>query len=138
MKSPFSAHPEESRQHVDLDAGLAVIARHAKALGYDAVVLFLDEIILWLAHRASDVTWFHNEVQKLVKLVEAQDSYREVPIVSFLARQRDLAEMVGKDYAGVENALLQEPAQVVRAALRDDHPRGPEPPGDRRAPRAPP
>jgi hypothetical protein len=34
---------------VDLDTGLAIMSRHAQALGYDAVVLFLDELILWLA-----------------------------------------------------------------------------------------
>ncbi|MCC7380504.1 MAG: hypothetical protein IT384_01640 [Deltaproteobacteria bacterium] len=108
VKSRFRAYAQESRQYVDLDTGLAVLARHAKELGYHGVILFLDEVILWLAGRASDVSWFHGEVQKLVKLVEAQDSYREIPIVSILARQRDLAEMVGVDYAGVENALLRD------------------------------
>jgi hypothetical protein len=34
----------------------------------------------------------------MVKLVEAQDAHREIALVSFLARQRDLAEMVGEDY----------------------------------------
>ncbi len=107
-RTRFRAYAEESRQFIDLDAGLAVIGRHVKGLGYDGVVLFLDELILWLASRASDVAWFHNEVQKLVKLVESQDSRRDVPFVSFIARQRDLADMVGRDYAGLENALVRD------------------------------
>ncbi len=111
VKSRFRAYAEESRQYVDLDTGLGVIGRHAKALGYDAVVLFLDELILWLASRASDVAWFHNEVQKMVKLVEAQEAHRDIPFVSFIARQRDLAEMVGDDYAGFENKLVRDSLQ---------------------------
>ena len=34
---------------VPLDHGLSIISAHAKGLGYDAVVLFLDEVILWLS-----------------------------------------------------------------------------------------
>lgn len=94
--------------YVDFDHGLAVLARHAKELGYDGVVLFLDELILWLAHRAAEHAWLHNEVQKMVKLVEAQQMHREVPIVSFIARQRDLADMVGEELAGAESARLHD------------------------------
>ena len=42
----------------------------------------------------------------MVKLVEAQAAHREVPIVSFIARQRNLADMVGHEYAGDEQARL--------------------------------
>ena len=31
------------------------MSRHAQALGYDAVILFLDELILWLASHVP--TW---------------------------------------------------------------------------------
>jgi hypothetical protein len=106
-KSWFQASIAESR-YVDLDSGLAILARHASELGYDGVTLFLDELILWLSHRASDSSWLHNEVQKMVKLVEAQESDRRIPIVSFIARQRDLAEMVGKIHTGAENARLHD------------------------------
>lgn len=108
VKTRFRAYAESKRQFLDLDSGLAVMSRHAKALGYDVVLLFLDEIILWLASRASNVEWFHNEVQKLVKLVEAQDAHREIPIVSFMARQRGLHEMVGEDYMGLEDKLVRD------------------------------
>ncbi len=94
--------------YVDFDHGLAVMARHARELGYDGLVLFLDELILWLAHRAAEHAWLHNEVQKMVKLVEAQEMDREVPIVSFIARQRDLADMVGEELAGAESARLHD------------------------------
>lgn len=104
----FKAFASESRQYLDLDTGLGVIGRHAKRFGYDAIVLFLDELILWLASRSSDKAWFHNEIQKMVKLVEAQDVTREIPFVSFIARQRDLAEMVGEDYAGDESKLVRD------------------------------
>ena len=108
VKTRFGDFADESRQFVDLDEGLAILGRHAKKLGYAAVLLFLDELILWLASRASNLGWFHNEVQKLVKLVEAQESHRDVPFVSFVARQRDLAEMVGRDHEGLQNALVRD------------------------------
>lgn len=85
---------------VDLDSGLAIMSRHAQALGYDAVVLFLDELILWLATRAADVNFVSSEGAKLSKLVEAQHANRPIPIVSFVARQRDLRELVGEHQAG--------------------------------------
>jgi hypothetical protein len=107
-KTRFKAFAQESRRFVDLDQGLAALARHAASLKFDGVVLFLDEIILWLASAASHPEWMHNEVQKMVKLVESQEGHREIPIISFMARQRDLAEMVGKDYEGAENARLRE------------------------------
>ena len=108
VKTRYRAYAETQRQFLDLDSGLGIVGRHAKDLGYDGVVLFLDELILWLASRASNVEWFHNEVQKMVKLVEAQESHRDIPFVSFIARQRDLADMVGEDYMGLENKLVRD------------------------------
>ncbi|MEP7124754.1 MAG: hypothetical protein ABJE95_27750 [Byssovorax sp.] len=108
VKTRFKAYAQESRAYVDLDSGLGTMARHAKGLGYDGIVLFLDELILWLAHRAGEAAWLHNETQKMVKLVEAQEAQRPIPIVSFIARQRNLAEMVGAQYAGAETARLND------------------------------
>jgi hypothetical protein len=101
----FPAYVQSGR-YVDIDSGLAAMARHAQSLGYDGIVLYLDELILWLSHRASQQEWLHNEVQKMVKLVESQESARAVPIVSLIARQRNLAEMVGKMHTGMEHQLL--------------------------------
>jgi hypothetical protein len=85
---------------VPLDDGLSIMSRHARALGYDAVILFLDELILWLASRAADVSFVSSEGTKLVKLVEAGNADRPIPLVSFVARQRDLRELVGENLAG--------------------------------------
>lgn len=84
---------------VSLDDGLSIMSKHAHALGYDAVVLFLDELILWLASRAADVSFVSSEGTKLVKLVEATHADRPVPLISFVARQRDLRELVGETLA---------------------------------------
>ena len=85
---------------VPLDEGLAVIARHARDLGYDALVLFLDELILWLATHAADLRFLNEEGPKVSKLVEAETAGRPIPIVSFVARQRDLRELVGEQVTG--------------------------------------
>jgi hypothetical protein len=107
-RTHFKAFAQQRDQFVDVDSGLATLGRHAKSLGYDAVILLLDELVLWLASGASNASWLHNEVQKAAKLVEAQNSAREIPIVSFIARQRDLADLVGDDLAGAENQRLRE------------------------------
>ena len=107
-KSWFGSFAEQSDRYVDLDTGLGVMSRHAKTLGYDGIVLFLDELILWLWSLAARPEVLHREVQKMVKLVEAQESVRPVPIISFIARQRDLADMVGDDLLGDEHVRLRE------------------------------
>lgn len=106
VKSFFASYRNVVRdgreEYVRLDDGLSVISRHAQALGYDALILFLDELILWLASNAADVTFVNREGQKLAMLVEAQKSDRPIPIVSFVARQRDLRELVGDHLTGAE------------------------------------
>lgn len=93
---------------VDLDTGLALISQHAKSLGYDAVILFLDELILWLASRAADAAWLTREGPKLAKLVESGNANRPVPIISFVARQRAIRELIGKAGLGAQQALVEE------------------------------
>ena len=87
---------------VPLDDGLAVISRHARDLGCDGLVLFLDELILWLATHAADLAFLNEEGPKVSKLVEAEAADRPVPIVSFLARQRDLRDLVGEHVPGAQ------------------------------------
>ena len=91
-----------AKRYLSLDKGLSVISKHAASLGYDALILFLDELILWLASHAADLKFVHQEGQKLAKLVEAQTPDRPVPIVSFVARQRDLRELIGDAVPGAE------------------------------------
>ncbi len=109
---------------ISLDQGLSVISKHAKALGYDALILFLDELILWLASRATDLKFIHQEGQKLSKLVEAQLADRPIPIVSFVARQRDLSELIGDSIPGAErlnfsDALKHWEGRFHRITLED-------------------
>ncbi len=91
---------------VGFDEGLSIISRHAKTLGYDGLLLFLDELILWLARRSAQPELVSNEVQKISKFVEYEHTDRPVPIFSFIARQRDLSEMIGDDYSGEASQQL--------------------------------
>ena len=93
---------KNTNEFVSLDDGLAVISSHAKEIGYDGVVLFLDELILWLASHAGDQQFLSREGNKVVKLVESSRADRPVPLVSFIARQRDLRDLIGKQVAGAE------------------------------------
>lgn len=87
---------------IDLSRGLAAISAHARGLGYDGIVLFLDELILWLASTIGNLDMVQREAQKLTNLVEGSAANRPVPIVSFVARQRDLRELVGDHVVGAE------------------------------------
>lgn len=98
----FFTAARNASEFVNLDDGLSIISRHAHTLGYDALILFLDELILWLATRAGDIAFVNREGPKLSKLVEAQAAARPAPIVSFVARQRDLRELVGQNLPGAE------------------------------------
>ena len=73
-----------------LPDGLAAIASHAKGLGYEAVVLLLDELILWLTFHFSNRDFFGREIQKLTGFVESSQGRMSIPVVSFIARQHDL------------------------------------------------
>lgn len=108
VKTHFPAFAGQTQTFIELDGGLGVMSRHAAQLGYQAVVLYLDELILWLAGHFADLSWVQNEAQKIAKLKEAQDERRDVPIVSFIARQRDLSEMVGDDAVGAERLTLRD------------------------------
>ena len=93
--------------YVEFDEGLRIMTEHAKALGYDAIVLFLDELILWLASHLSDQKFIARNIQKVVKLVEVSEP-RALPVASFIARQRDLREFVGDQYTGAEQEMLSD------------------------------
>ena len=78
-QAPPSKRPRAGEGFIDLDRGLAAISRHAQALGYDGIVLFLDELILWLASNIGNLDFVQAESQKLTKLVEATAAGRPVP-----------------------------------------------------------
>jgi len=102
----LSAYAEGARAnragYVSFADGLAAISQHAETLGYDGVILFLDELILWFLSRLGDTAWVSEEASKLSKLVEPGSSKRPIPIVSIIARQRDLRELVGDSVPGAE------------------------------------
>lgn len=101
-----SAKTSHEQKYVPFDEGLSIISRHANELGYDGLILFLDELILWLAGKSADVKFLRQEVDKVPKLVESQFADRPIPIISFIARQRDLHEMLGGDMTGHERSGL--------------------------------
>ncbi len=102
FKHVHATAADGSEGFVSLDEGLEIMSRHAQDLGYNAIVLFLDELILWLASHASDTAFVTQEGEKVAKLVEATKSNRPIPIVSFIAKQRDLRELVGEHLPGAD------------------------------------
>jgi hypothetical protein len=106
VKTHFTAFAGQTHRFIGIDEGLAVMSRHAATLGYQGIVLYLDELILWLAGRSANMEWMQSEVQKIPKFKEAQDEERDIPIVTFIARQRDLSEMLGRDAVGIERQTM--------------------------------
>jgi len=106
LKTVASSHAEvvshRGGNFVRFDKGLSLISQHASSLGYDSLILFLDELILWLAMKSADLGFVKNEAAKLTNLKEAQSADRPIPIVSFVARQRDLRELIGDHVPGAE------------------------------------
>jgi hypothetical protein len=105
LAGPFKRYARavraDAQSYISLDAGLSVISTHAKeVLGYDAVVLLLDELVLWLAGYLGDQQKVSREAQKVSKLIESAEHERPAPIISFLPRQRDLRDLVGRDTPG--------------------------------------
>lgn len=122
LSGPMSAYAQGASGDRDaflpLEDGLSVISRHARSLGYDGLILFLDELILWLQAHMSDQQFVNTQVSKLVKLIESGEADRSVPIVSFISRQRDLSQLVGEDVMGADVKNLE--AQVQYLAGRFD------------------
>lgn len=86
--------------------GLRAMTEHARALGYDGLVLFLDELVLWLAQHLSDTHFIQNETSKVAKLVETELGHLPIPLVSFVARQRDLKDFLGGSAVGAEQVAI--------------------------------
>ncbi len=108
-RSHFTAFTQGTHGFVSFDQGLSALCRHAEDhLKVHAVVLFLDELVLWLASIAADKARLTREVPKLSKLVERQTQTGGAPIVSFVARQRDIADMIGEEFIGPEHDNLRQ------------------------------
>ncbi|WP_051681727.1 hypothetical protein [Cellulomonas sp. HZM] len=91
-------------QWLETADGLQAMTAHAKSLGYDGIVLFLDELVLWLAQHLGDSTFIQREASKVARLVEAGNL--PLPIVSFVARQRDLKDFLGGTMPGAEQEAV--------------------------------
>jgi hypothetical protein len=117
LTGPMRSYAESARgdaaKYVPLENGLSAISRHARSLGYDGVVLFLDELVLWLQAHMKERTFVNSEIQKLVKLIESGDADRPVPIVSFISRQRDLSQLVGTDVLGADVKAMEQALEYL-------------------------
>ncbi len=122
----FNAYTRQA-EFVDLDTGLAAIATHAKGLGYDAVTLFLDELVLWLAFSVQNREFFSREAQKLTKLVEAGAGGRAIPLISFIARQMDLRQWLadagasGAEQEALDRAFKHQEGRFTPIVLGDNN-----------------
>ena len=94
-----------------IDQGLRIMTAHAKELGYDGLVLFLDELVLWLANHLRDSAFIQNETSKVAKLVETGSGQMAIPMISFVARQRALKEFLGGGNVGAEQVALEDSFQ---------------------------
>lgn len=96
---------------LDISTGLQAMTQHAKSLKYEGVVLFLDELVLWLSGHLRDSTFISTETSKIAKLVETGIGSLPVPLVSFVARQRNLKDFLGGGAAGAEQVALDDSFQ---------------------------
>jgi hypothetical protein len=114
-------------EYVDIDTGIAAMSNHARSLGYDAVVLFLDELVLWLAFAMHTPEFFRRESQKLTKLVEGSYGSLSTPLVSFVARQMDLRKWFadsgasGQQQEALESAFRHQEGRFAKIELGDDN-----------------
>src|SRR5262249_58472008 len=99
---------EDKTACVSLERGWAEATRHAHGLGYHAMILFIDELILWIANRSGDREFVAREIQKITNFVEGGNTGRAIPVVTFIARQRDLRDLVGKEVTGAQEMNFQD------------------------------
>ena len=114
----FFRAAQNNSEFISLDDGLSVMSHHARELGFDAVILFLDELILWLASHAADPSFVAREGQKLVKLVEASKADRPIPLVSFIAKQREIADLVRDQVTGAQLAAIGDVLALLGSPFR--------------------
>ncbi|MBB1516007.1 phage resistance protein [Tessaracoccus sp. MC1679] len=127
LQERYFASYSRHASHIGLDEGLTAISAHAQSLGYDAVVLFLDELVLWLAFRIRDHAFFGAEAQKISKLVEGGQGGRRIPLVSFIARQMDLRRWLadsgasGAEQQALDQAFRFQEGRFPEIRLGDDN-----------------
>jgi hypothetical protein len=110
VKHYFSGF-EATGTWLEMSDGLHAMTQHAKGLGYDGIALFLDELVLWLSGHLSDSTFISTETAKVAKLVETGGGSLPIPLVSFVARQRNLKDFLGGGSGGAERVALDDAFQ---------------------------
>lgn len=106
IRAYFSSY-KDAGSWLDMETGLKAMTEHARGLGYDGVVLFLDELVLWLSGRLAQTTFIKTETEKITKLVETGGRL-PIPVISYVARQRELSEFVGGSAPGAERVGMQD------------------------------
>ncbi len=90
-------------------------------------MLFLDELVLWLAFAVQDREFFRRESQKLTKLVESSIGGRAIPLISFVARQMDLRRWFadsgasGAEQEALDRAFRHQEGRFATITLGDDN-----------------
>lgn len=99
---------ENTGQWLDIPSGLRVMTDHAHCLGYDGVVLFLDELVLWVAQHLGNNDFIQSETSKVARLVETGSGSLSIPLISFVAKQRDLKDFLGSTAIGAEREAISQ------------------------------
>ncbi len=106
-KTPWLEGMASGSELVKLGAGLQILAAHLQSLGYEGIVLFLDELVLWLS-TFQDPKKLALEAPKVSTLIEHGDYPPAIPYFTFAARQRDLSQMVGKLVVGRDEQIFRD------------------------------
>lgn len=99
---------ENTGTWLGMTEGLQAMTRHAKSLGYDGMVLFLDELVLWLSNHLRNSEFIATETSKVTKLVETGAAHLDLPLISFVARQRNLKDFLGDTGVGAEKVAVDD------------------------------
>ncbi|WP_182347794.1 DUF6079 family protein [Tomitella gaofuii] len=117
----------ENTDYVELGRGLSILSAHAESLGYDAVLLFLDELVLWLIFWVQNSEFFAREAQKMTTLVEDGGAARAIPLISLISRQMDLrkwfadAGTSGAEQDAIDRAFQYQEGRFAQIKLGDDN-----------------
>ncbi len=107
-KSDLFAGQVAQSDFVELGPGLKALASHLQGLGYEGVVLFLDELVLWLSSLREDKDRLTEQATRVSTLVEHGDFQPSIPFLTFAARQRNLSDMVGNFAVGEDEKVFQD------------------------------
>ena len=126
----------DGERFVPLDEGLSVMSRHAQALGYDALILFLDELVLWLASHAAEPAFVQSRgtegrEARGVHAVRPANPHRE------LHRAPARPARAGRGASARRRAAwIRRCPELVGSTVRHHHPGRPQPAGHRGTSRA--